>query len=68
MEEANVTQTYAKARLMPTGEKNICVRGPCRVRGTKVLANNDQGRLYASEGATIVGGVNDAARRCGGAG
>ena len=53
---------------MPTGEKNICVRGPCRVRGTKVLANNDQGRLYASEGATIVGGVNDAARRCGGAG
>ena len=53
---------------MLSGEKNICIRGRSRVRGTKVLANNDQGRLYASEGATIVGGVNDAARRCGGAG
>ena len=68
MEEPKVTQTSAKARLMLSGEKNICVRGRCRVRGTKVLANDDQGRLYAYEGATIVGGVNDAARRCGGAG
>jgi nucleotide-binding universal stress UspA family protein len=38
------------------------------VRGTKVLAWDDQGRLYAYEGAAIVGGVNDAARRCRGAG
>jgi len=38
------------------------------VRGTKVLAKDDQGRLYGDEGAAIVGGVNDAARRCGGAG
>ena len=42
---------------MLSGEKNICVRGRSRVRGTKVLANDDQGWLYASEGATIVGGV-----------
>jgi len=38
------------------------------VRGTKVLAKDDQGQLYGYEGAAIVGDVNDAARRRGGAG
>ena len=66
MEEPKVTQTSAP--LMLSSEKNISIRGRCRVRGTKVLANDDQGRLQAYEGATSVGGVNDAARRCGGAG
>ena len=42
---------------MLPGEKNICVRRRCRVRGTKVLAKDDQGRLYGYEGAAIVGGV-----------
>ena len=42
---------------MLPGDKNICVRGRCRVRGTKVLAEDDQGRLYGYKGAAIVGGV-----------
>ena len=53
---------------MLPGEKNICVRGRCRVRGTKVLAKDDQGRLYGYEGAAIVGGVMMPPDRCGGAG
>jgi hypothetical protein len=52
---------------MLSGEKNICLRGRCRLRGTKVLAEDDQGRLCGYDRATIVGG-DAAARRCGGAG
>jgi hypothetical protein len=66
VEGPKVTQTSAPLTL--SDEKDIYARGRCRVRRTKVLARDDQGRLYAYEDAAIVEGVNDAARGYGGAG
>ena len=73
MEGPKVTWKGPRSRrrpppLMLSDEKDLCVRGRCRVRRTKVLARDDQGRLYAYEDAAMVEGVNDAARRYGGAG
>jgi hypothetical protein len=69
MEEPKVTQTYVRMpdQCSPAGRTYAYVDG-VGWEGQRSSANNDQGRLYPSEGASIVGGVDDAARRCGGAG